>query len=150
MNIENQEMNFTQWTMVKFAFPLGTIVIQEIAAPEGYQINPEVIVRRNNRVRIKEEEIVDSYQNAQIPEQVLTLDIVKVQKETMTPIAGAKFIHTMPDGSREEVMTDGQGKAALKGLIRGEHMVEESFVPDGYTRNPEKSDFKFQEIIKLN
>ena len=125
----------------EIAFPLGTIVIQEIAAPEGYQINPEVIVRKITSEN-KGEEIVDSYQNAQIPEQVLTLDIVKVQKETMTPIAGAKFIHTMPDGSQEEVMTDGQGKAALKGLIRGEHMVEESFVPDGYTRNPGKIRFQ--------
>ncbi len=71
------------------------------------------------------------------------MDIVKVQKETMTPIAGAKFIHTMPDGSREEVMTDGQGKAALKGLIRGEHMVEESFfVPDGYTKESGKIRFQ--------
>ena len=48
----------------------------------------------------------------------------------------------MPDGSQEEVTTDGQGKAVLKGLTHGEHMVEESFVPDGYTRNPGKIRFQ--------
>lgn len=128
----------------KSALPLGTIVIQEVAAPEGYMINPEVNIQKITSEN-KGEKSVDIYQAAEIPEQVITLDLVKLQKETKTPIEGAKFLHTLPDGSNEEVMTDSMGKAVMKGLTRGEHTIEESFVPDGYTRNPGKIRFKVSE-----
>lgn len=128
----------------KVALPLGTIVIQEVAAPEGYMINPEVNIQKITSEN-KGEETVEVYQVAEISEQVITLDLVKLQKETKTPIEGAKFIHTLPDGSNEEITTNSEGKAVIRGLTRGEHTVEESFVPEGYTKNPGKIRFKVSE-----
>lgn len=126
------------------AFPLGTITIQEIAAPEGYMLNPEVKIQKITSDN-KGDEIVNVYQTTEISDQVITLDIVKIQKESKTPIEGAKFMHTLPDGSTEEVATDQEGKAMIKGLTCGEHTIEESFAPDGYIRNPGKVRFVVSE-----
>ena len=126
------------------ALPLGTIVIREITAPEGYQINPEIKMQKITSEN-KGEEFVNTYQLVEVSEQILTLDILKVQKETKIPIEGARFIHMLPDGSKEEVTTDSAGKAVIKGLTRGEHTIEESSAPDGYTRNPGKVRFTVSE-----
>ena len=126
------------------ALPLGTIVIREIMAPEGYQINPEIKMQKITSEN-KGEEFVNTYQLVEVSEQILTLDILKVQKETKIPIEGARFIHMLPDGSKEEVTTDSAGKAVIKGLTRGEHTIEESSAPDGYTRNPGKVRFTVSE-----
>ncbi len=119
------------------AFPLGVVVIQEKKAPEGYLINSEVHVVKISGDN-KGAETINVYEAPEIAEQVITLEIVKVQKETKTSIAGARFLHTMPDGGQEEITTDTEGKAILKGLTRGEHIIEESFAPDGYSINPGK------------
>ena len=128
--------------------PLGIITIQETKAPEGYILNPEIFVvpiTSNN----DGSEFVYTYNEPEIPETLLTLDIVKVLKGKDTPIQGVVFLHTDSKGNQEEVTTDEKGQAVLKGLTRGTHTVQEKSVPDGYTKNPGVLKFSVDENNKI-
>lgn len=70
-------------------------------------------------------EFVYTYNEPEIPETLLTLDIVKVLKGKDTPIPGVVFLHTDSKGNQEEVTTDEKGQAVLKGLTRGTHTIQE-------------------------
>ena len=128
--------------------PLGIITIQETKAPEGYILNPEIFVvpiTSNN----DGSEFVYTYNEPEIPETLLTLDIVKVLKGKDTPIPGVVFLHTDSKGNQEEVTTDEKGQAVLKGLTRGTHTIQEKSVPDGYTKNPGVLKFSVDENNKI-
>ena len=128
--------------------PLGIITIQETKAPEGYILNPEIFVvpiTSNN----DGSEFVYTYNEPEIPETLLTLDIVKVLKGKDTPISGVVFTHTDSKGNQEEVTTDEKGQAVLKGLTRGTHTIQEKSVPDGYTKNPGVLKFSVDENNKI-
>lgn len=130
------------------SLPLGTITIQETKAPEGYLLNSEIYVVKitsNN----DGSEFVYTYNEPEIPETLLTLDIVKVLKGKDTPISGVVFTHTDSKGNQEEVTTDEKGKAVLKGLTRGTHTIQEKSVPDGYTKNPGVLKFSVDENNKI-
>ena len=128
--------------------PVGTLTIQEKKAPEGYLLNPEIFT-----VMITDDTTEDSfihtYNAPKIPETVLQLDLTKTLKESKTPIKGAVFRHTKPDGSTEKVTTDQKGKAVIKGLTYGTHTIEEDSVPDGYTKNPGKVTFTVAKDNKI-
>ena len=130
------------------SIPLGVITIQETKAPEGYLLNPEVYV-----VPITSSndgsEFVYTYNQPQIPETLLKLDIVKVLKGKDTPIPGVVFLHTDSKGNQEEVTTDEKGQAVLKGLTCGTHTIQEKSVPDGYTKNPGVLKFSVDENNKI-
>lgn len=121
------------------SLPLGTITIQEKEAPEGYLVNEEVYVRQIKANGTSE--WVETYNQPEIPEQSLNLDVVKTLKGTSTAIPGVVFTHTKPDGSTEDLTTDANGKVSFKGLTYGIHTIEEKSVPDGYTKNPGKVTF---------
>ena len=128
--------------------PLGIITIQETKAPEGYILNPEIFVvpiTSNN----DGSEFVYTYNEPEIPETLLTLDIVKVLRGKDTPISGVVFLHTDSKGNQEEVTTDDKGQAVLKGLTRGTHTIQEKSVPDGYTKNPGVLKFSVDENNKI-
>ena len=130
------------------SLPLGTITIQETQAPEGYLINPEIYVAKitsNNAGQ----EFVYTYNEPTVPETVLQLDIVKILKDTEQVIPGAVFKHTSPDGSMQEIKTDKNGKAVIKGLTWGTHTIEEVSVPDGFTVNPGKVIFNVEKGNKI-
>uniref|UniRef100_UPI003079F9FC prealbumin-like fold domain-containing protein n=1 Tax=Holdemanella sp. TaxID=1971762 RepID=UPI003079F9FC len=63
-------------------------------------------------------------------------DIKKVQAGTSTPVAGAVFLHTMPNGSTKELTTNGSGEITITGLASGTHKIKEIKSPDGYQLNP--------------
>ena len=114
--------------------PLGTITIQESKAPKGYFINNEVFVRK---ITISGDiEGVDTYNQPEILEKVIKFDIKKVQAGTSTPVAGAVFRHTLPDGSTKELTTNGSGEITITGLASGTHKIKEIKSPDGYQLNP--------------
>lgn len=132
----------------KPGLPLGTLTIQETKAPNGYLLNPEDYV-----IKITGN---DSYNKPVIPEDSLKLEIKKTAapdeitdrangRDVMHPVPGAVFLHMMPDGTTERVITDRQGQTAVKGLTHGKHSIEEISVPDGYTRNPGKVTFEVAE-----
>ena len=128
--------------------PVGTLTIQEKKAPEGYLLNPELftvmIIPDHGK-----DPFIHTYNAPKIPETVLQLDLTKRLKGSKTPIKGAVFQHTKPDGSTEKVTTDQNGKAVIKGLAYGTHTIEEDSVPDGYTKNPGKVTFTVAKDNKI-
>ena len=115
-------------------FPIGTLTIQETKAPTGYFINNEVFVRKITTSGNNEK--VETYDYPEVNEKVIKFDIKKVQEGTSTPVAGAVFLHTMPNGSTKESTTNGSGEITITGLASGTHKIKEIKSPDGYQLNP--------------
>ena len=113
--------------------PVGTITIQETKAPTGYFINNEVFVRKI--VAGGNKEGVDTYNQPEVLEKVIKFNIKKVQVGTTTPVSGAVFLHTKPDGTTESLTTDEKGEITITGLETGIHKIKESKAPDGYQLN---------------
>lgn len=114
--------------------PVGTITIQETKAPTGYFINNEVFVRKieaNGK-----DQYVSTYNQPTVNEKVIKFDIKKVQAGTSTPVSGAVFRHTLPNGSTEDLETNGSGEITITGLASGTHKIKEIKSPDGYQLNP--------------
>lgn len=114
--------------------PVGTITIQETKAPTGYFINNEVFVRKI--VAGGNKEGVDTYNQPEVLEKVIKFNIKKVQVGTTTPVSGAVFSHTKPDGTTESLTTDEKGEITITGLASGTHKIKEIKSPDGYQLNP--------------
>lgn len=114
--------------------PVGTITIQETKAPVGYFINNEVFVRKITSSGNGER--VETYNYPEVNEKVIKFDIKKVQAGTSTPVSGAVFRHTMPNGSTEDLETNGTGEITITGLASGTHKIKEIKSPDGYQLNP--------------
>ena len=114
--------------------PVGTITIQETKAPTGYFINDKVFVRKI--VAGGNKEGVDTYNQPEVLEKVIKFNIKKVQVGTTTPVSGAVFRHTLPNGSTEELTTNGSGEITITGLASGTHKIKEIKSPDGYQLNP--------------
>lgn len=120
--------------------PVGTITIQESKAPTGYFINNEVFVRKIEANG--NDQYVSTYNQPKILEKVVKFDIKKVQVGTTTPVAGAVFLHTKPDGTTESLTTDEKGEITITGLASGTHKIKESKAPDGYQLNPNEVVFE--------
>lgn len=114
--------------------PVGTITIQESKAPTGYFINNELFVRKITTSGNAEK--VETYNYPEVNEKVIKFDIKKVQAGTSTPVSGAVFRHTLPDGSTKELTTNGSGEITITGLASGTHKIKEIKSPDGYQLNP--------------
>ena len=114
--------------------PIGTITIQESKAPTGYFINNEVFVRKITTSGSVEG--VNTFNMPKVNEKVIKFDIKKVQAGTSTPVAGAVFRHTMPNGSTEDLETNSTGEITITGLASGTHKIKEIKSPDGYQLNP--------------
>lgn len=122
--------------------PIGTITIQETKAPTGYFINNEVFVR--NITTSGHAESVKTYNQPEILEKVIKFNIKKVQVGTTTPVSGAVFLHTKPDGTTESLTTDEKGKITITGLETGIHKIKESKAPDGYQLNTNEVVFEVE------
>lgn len=116
------------------SLPIGTITIQESKAPTGYFINNEVFVRKITTSGSTEG--VNTFNMPKVNEKVIKFDIKKVQAGTSTPVAGAVFRHTLPNGSTEDLETNGSGEITITGLASGTHKIKEIKSPDGYQLNP--------------
>lgn len=114
-------------------FPVGTITIQETKAPTGYFINNEIFVRKISTSGSTE--IVQTYNQPEVLEKVIKFNIKKVQVGTTTPVSGAVFLHTKPDGTTESLSTDEKGEITITGLETGIHRIKETNAPDGYQLN---------------
>ena len=114
--------------------PVGTITIQETKAPTGYFINNEMFVRKITSSGNTEN--VFTFNEPEVLEKVIKFDIKKVQAGTSTPVAGAVFLHTMPNGSTKDLETNGSGEIMITGLASGTHKIKEIKSPDGYQLNP--------------
>ena len=120
--------------------PLGTLTIQETKAPIGYKINLEIFVRKITPSGSADN--VYTYNEPIIKEDSLNFVIKKVQSGTLTTIPNAKFKHTNPDGSTEELQTGTNGEVVIRGLTQGTHRIVEFEAPEGYEVNT--NEFKFE------
>lgn len=114
--------------------PVGTITIQESKAPVGYFINNEVFVRKITSSGNAER--VETFNMPTVNEKVIKFNIKKVQAGTSTPVSGAVFRHTLPNGSTEDLPTNSIGEITITGLASGTHKIKEIKSPDGYQLNP--------------
>lgn len=114
--------------------PVGTITIQETKAPTGYFINNEVFVEKITSSGSAEK--VHTYNQPKVLEKVIKFNIKKVQAGTSTPVSGAVFRHTLPNGSTKKLTTNGSGEITITGLASGTHKIKEIKSPDGYQLNP--------------
>ena len=114
--------------------PVGTITIQETKAPTGYFINNELFVQKITTSGNTEH--ISTYNQPEVLEKVIKFNIKKVQAGTSTPISGAVFRHTMPNGSTEDLETNSTGEITITGLASGTHKIKEIKSPDGYQLNP--------------
>lgn len=115
-------------------FPIGTVTIQETKAPTGYFINDKVFVEKITSSGGGEK--VFTFNEPKVLEKVIKFNIKKVQAGTSTPVSGAVFRHTLPDGSTKELTTNGSGEITITGLTSGTHKIKEIKSPDGYQLNP--------------
>ena len=114
--------------------PVGTLTIQETKAPTGYFINDKVFVQKITSSG--DAERVETYNQPEVLEKVIKFNIKKVQVGTTTPVSGAVFRHTLPNGSTEDLTTNGSGEITITGLASGTHKIKEIKSPDGYQLNP--------------
>lgn len=122
--------------------PIGTITIQETKAPKGYFINNEVFVRQITPSGNAEG--VETFNMPTVNEKVIKFNVKKVQVGTTTPVSGAVFLHTKPDGTTESLTTDEKGEITITGLETGVHKIKESKAPDGYQLNTNEVVFEVE------
>jgi len=122
--------------------PVGTITIQETKSPTGYFVNNEVFVRKIEANGT--DQYVSTYNQPKVLEKVIKFDIKKVQVGTTTPVSGAVFLHTKPDGTTESLTTDEKGEITITGLETGIHKIKEIKSPDGYQLNPNEVVFEVE------
>ena len=105
----------------------GTYLVKEISTDNGHIVNssPQEIEIKAGEERIYE--LV--FFNAQKP----GINLVKVDRDTMQPLANAKFRISQIGGSfSQEYLTDQNGEIDLDKLTSGAYEVKEISAPNGY------------------
>ena len=119
--------------------PVGTLVITEKKAPEGYHINPITIIKN---IRPEGVEDSEAYATPEIAEDSISVKIIKVQDGTNVHIPGTVFRHTMPNGTTKDYATDDKGEVQLQGLRTGKHQIVELSPAEGYLQNTSVFEFE--------
>lgn len=129
----------------EITLPLGTAVIRETKAPEGYLLNDEVFVRQ---ITPSGDGATDTlYQTPEVPEQVIRgdLQIVKFlgseddEEDQKTPLEGIVFtVTSKTTGEKIRITTDENGYASTArddgergGLVFDTYVVSETETPEG-------------------
>ena len=127
--------------------PYGVITIQEVVAPNGYLLNNQVfVVPINGQLN----GVTQVTQTTSVPDVNLDIRLLKVQSDANTPIKGAVFEHTKPDGSKETATTDANGVLYFKGLQHGNHVIKEVSAPNGYFINTNEIRFTVNNNNTIN
>ena len=117
--------------------PYGTLTFEEIKAPNGYLLNPTIIVSKI--ASTSSSNIV--YNEPTQKENALKINVKKVQAGTSKPIERVIFEHKKPNEYTERMSTDENGNLSFKALQWGNHEIREILAPDGYSLNTNKITF---------
>lgn len=113
----------------------GTYSVIEEKAPEGYELNKEpttfTITDTNKNIR------VTVYNKA----KTSVVNILKIDKSTGTPLAGATLLVTNSNGEEIATIETTTDPYVLTNLPYGTYTVEEVSAPDGYILSSEKITF---------
>ena len=112
--------------------PLGKYYLKETVAPEGYELNEELIPF----------EVTTNGRNTVTVKNTPKTGSLTIQKadEDGKPLLGAEFkIYAVGDEARENpiytLITDSSGKAVKTGIPYGSYVAIESRAPEGYERD---------------
>lgn len=122
------------------ALPLGRLTIQEIKAPEGYQLDSTIYTQQITAQG--SDANISVYQAPLISNQAISLRIEKKLLTTAEPLAGVTFSHLQPDGKKETMVTDENGVIVLKKLAIGQHTIQETASLTGLQLNPHVFNFE--------
>ena len=95
--------------------PLGTITVQEIKAPEGYQINDQIFIQNITAKSTQEAAKLHIFQTVKVEEKILRgdLELIKVADGTMKRLSGIPFrITSRTTGESHRIITDKNGYAS--------------------------------------
>lgn len=107
----------------------GQFTIQEKDAPDGYLLSDTVYTVSLAAGK----PVVQVIPNAKVPAAVGegVLLLTKLDADTKTPLAGAQFQLTAPDGTQTILTTDTSG-IAVADLLPGTYQLKEQRAPEGY------------------
>lgn len=115
----------------------GEYTIKELAAPKGYAKAPAfTFTIDTNGVITESADFVEIDDNViTITNKPITLNVSKVDAETMVILKGAELKLSKNDGTYEKVFTtNGEVVTLSDELTPGEYTLEETVAPDGYAK----------------
>ena len=119
--------------------PVGTYTWKEVAAPDGYALNPETYTFTINR-----DGSISGTTNFE--NDYVRIGIVKVDKKSKDKLEGAEF--TLYDANGNEIetkTTDENGRVEFVKLAKGEYTIKETKAPSGYKKTDEEIKFTVTE-----
>ena len=105
--------------------PVGTYILREISAPEGY-------VKAEDLVFTVEE--TGDVQKIQLRDDVTKIEILKLDKETREPLPGAVLQILDPAGEMVREWTSGEEAVRFDRLPAGDYVLREISAPAGYVK----------------
>lgn len=120
----------------------GVYTVEEIEAPEGYELNTEKV---SFTVSDSSRQVEVKFYN-QAKDSVVS--IIKLDKNTNNPIAGATLVVKDANGNEIKKFKSSINGYTITGLSNGVYTVEEIEAPEGYELSKEKETFTLDDTTK--
>lgn len=120
----------------------GVYTVEEIGAPEGYELNTEKV---SFTVSDSSRQVEVKFYN-QAKDSVVS--IIKLDKNTNNPIAGATLVVKDANGNEIKKFKSSINGYTITGLSNGVYTVEEIEAPEGYELSKEKETFTLDDTTK--